>query len=434
MHLYLRNLLILTFVGTLNFFIFMLITGRSEFFLGRSPMTAKQNHHHHSGQRDRTYKTIDSKNFNLDDVLRFRGNKPLQSTDEKKLTKSKAVDDVFIFKKPTRGTRPETTKLAESRPSVIADFINTLKQAPTMVHTRTRYEDLYPPAKVETPIAEIDKVAHINPHNYKLIIDEPNACYDDRGKPQETFLVILISTIHRNFEQRHAIRETWGSPKEINGKKIVTLFLLAYTKDSHLQKLVMEESKQHHDLLQEDFVDSYKNLTLKTMMGMKWVGSHCSHASYFMKTDDDMYVNYANLVTYLSSSSTPKTDLAFGFLINGGPIRDPKSKWFMPKETYPGSRYPPFLSGTGYVMSADVAGKVYKKSLDTGFLYLEDVFVAVCFKSLNIIPKKNKDFNNWRTPYSYCRYRKLITTHMVPPTEMTRIWKDQQRKHIYNCY
>ena len=39
------------------------------------------------------------------------------------------------------------------------------------------------------------------------------------------------------------------------------------------------------------FQDSYHNLTLKTVMGLKWMSIFCPHAKFILKTDDDIYVN-----------------------------------------------------------------------------------------------------------------------------------------------
>ena len=43
--------------------------------------------------------------------------------------------------------------------------------------------------------------------------------------------------------------------------------------------------------MREDFLDTYQNLTLKTLAGVKWAGQFCGQAEFVMKTDDDMYVD-----------------------------------------------------------------------------------------------------------------------------------------------
>lgn len=49
---------------------------------------------------------------------------------------------------------------------------------------------------------------------------------------------------------------------------------------------------------------------------------------------------------------------------------------FMPKYMYRYDEYPDYLSGVGYLMSMDVAGRLYDKALITSMVYLEDVFVT----------------------------------------------------------
>ena len=39
------------------------------------------------------------------------------------------------------------------------------------------------------------------------------------------------------------------------------------------------------------FQDTYRNLTLKTVMGLKWSAIFCPQARHVMKTDDDIFVN-----------------------------------------------------------------------------------------------------------------------------------------------
>ncbi|XP_022086317.1 beta-1,3-galactosyltransferase 1-like [Acanthaster planci] len=267
----------------------------------------------------------------------------------------------------------------------------------------------------------------INPHGYSLLIDQPQACLDAAGAPREVFLLVLVTSFHTHIEQRQAIRQTWGSLGEVRGKDIVTLFLFGYSGNASLQRQLEKESRKHHDVLQEDFQDAYRNLTLKTIMGMKWATTHCPQASYVMKTDDDMYISYNNLIKLLTNAATPSTNYAVGYRFSKGrPFRDPASKWYMPKKLFPHPVYPPYVAGGGYVLSNDVVRNVFEKSLGTRYLPIEDVFVGVCLKLLNVQPIGNKDFYLRPIKYSRKRYKTLITSHGISPAEMHGIWNDQQ--------
>ncbi|KTG34023.1 hypothetical protein cypCar_00025317 [Cyprinus carpio] len=269
----------------------------------------------------------------------------------------------------------------------------------------------------------------LNPHNFKFLINEPNKC-----ESTTPFLVLLISTNHKEFDARQAIRETWGDENMFGDVRILTLFLLGYSTEPVLNQMVEQESQIFHDILVEDFVDSYHNLTLKTIMGMRWVTSFCPNAQYVMKTDSDIFVNMDNLVfNLLRPNSKPRRRFFTGHVINGGPIRDVHSKWFMSRELYPDSRYPPFCSGTGYVFSGDIAELIYKTSLHTRLLHLEDVYVGLCLRKLGIHPFQNSGFNHWKMSYSLCRYRKVLTVHQISPEEILRIWNDMSNKKHLKC-
>ena len=89
----------------------------------------------------------------------------------------------------------------------------------------------------------------INPHSFEFLINEPTKC--EKNIP---FLVILISTTHKEFDARQAIRETWGDENNFKGIKIATLFLLGKNADPVLNQMVEQESQIFHDISVEDFI------------------------------------------------------------------------------------------------------------------------------------------------------------------------------------
>ncbi|NWH83018.1 B3GT5 galactosyltransferase, partial [Piaya cayana] len=100
---------------------------------------------------------------------------------------------------------------------------------------------------------------------------------------------------------------------------------------AELQPLLAEESERHGDIVQQDFLDTYNNLTLKTLMGLQWVGAHCPGAAYVLKADADVFLNVAFLVERVLRPR--RTGLAAGHVYRGtGPIRRAASKWFVPRE------------------------------------------------------------------------------------------------------
>uniref|UniRef100_H3B1U7 Hexosyltransferase n=1 Tax=Latimeria chalumnae TaxID=7897 RepID=H3B1U7_LATCH len=260
----------------------------------------------------------------------------------------------------------------------------------------------------------------INPGEYEFL-SKPNInCSAD-----PPFLVILVTTTHNQYEVRKVIRASWGKERTIGGKRIVTFFLLGITDNFQYQAQVMNESKWFKDLIQQNFIDTYFNLTLKMLMGLEWVYHFCPQSSFVMKTDTDIFVNVLYL-TELLLTKNRTSNFVTGFLkLNEAPIRYRSSKWYVSKIEYPWSTYPPFCSGTGYVFSSDIAGKVFNISSKIPFLKLEDVYFGLCLSKLQITPERltaNVVFFPEKTHFSACSLRQIVTLHQVTPYEMLLYW------------
>ena len=85
--------------------------------------------------------------------------------------------------------------------------------------------------------------------------------------------------------------------------------------------------------------------------------------------------------------------------------------------------YPNYLSGTGYVMSSDVASRLYKAALTTPLLHLEDVYITgVCAKRAGLKPVNHYGFSYVPRKLETCSLREAITAHKVNASSMYTIW------------
>ena len=119
------------------------------------------------------------------------------------------------------------------------------------------------------------------------------------------FLVIVFSAI-KNFKKREAIRNTWASEKIPNAKVIFFLGILDDKNNSrvgeseiigkNLQEMVFQESEIFGDILQENFIDTYGNSSVKSLMMLKWFKQACPKIPYLMKTgtfqSSDLYIDF----------------------------------------------------------------------------------------------------------------------------------------------
>lgn len=255
-------------------------------------------------------------------------------------------------------------------------------------------------------------------------------------KQKPPFLVLLVTSSHKQLAARMAIRKTWGRETSVRGQQVRTFFLLGASDSSDEMDATAKESEEHRDIIQKDFKDVYFNLTLKTMMGMEWVCHFCPQAAFVMKTDSDMFVNVDYLTELLLRKN--KTARFFTGYIkpNDFPIRQKFNKWFVSKFEYPWDRYPPFCSGTGYVFSSDVAVQVYEVSESVPFIKLEDVFVGLCLAKLKIRPEElhtKQTFFPGGLRFSVCRFRKIVACHYMKPQDLLLYWQALESSQEEDC-
>nr|CAD7432361.1 unnamed protein product [Timema monikensis] len=81
---------------------------------------------------------------------------------------------------------------------------------------------------------------------------------------------------------------------------------------------LVEEARRYQDLVVEDFLDSYGNLTLKSLFMLKWAESHCPETPYLMKTDDDMIVNVRGVLQELRAADDGEELFILGSLVPAG--------------------------------------------------------------------------------------------------------------------
>uniref|UniRef100_A0A336LUZ1 Hexosyltransferase n=1 Tax=Culicoides sonorensis TaxID=179676 RepID=A0A336LUZ1_CULSO len=287
--------------------------------------------------------------------------------------------------------------------------------------------------------------------NSTLII--PNSfCTTD-----QKLLIMFVITAPERFIQRQTIRDSWGDLDNFNydkfkhlhakahGKyleintenwenyiynkddltentpfdakfRIQLVFLMGHSRDSNVNMLVKRESNQFEDILMEDFIDHYANMTLKSVAMLKWGTAICKKNSKFIaKIDDDEFVNLPNLIHVLlggtlplyadlkyfydyntikimeDENRSPHRNLLTGYKWNFGfPIRDPNDKYYTPHYLYNQKWFPSYLGGFIYVMSSDVASKLLEGVFSVPLFHLEDIYITGLIANYkNIASRKN---------------------------------------------
>ncbi|XP_066503312.1 beta-1,3-galactosyltransferase 1-like [Hoplias malabaricus] len=312
-------------------------------------------------------------------------------------------------------TSPATFPITPTEP--VKNGLTTEAPATTITTTTT--------TTVEQCTAET-KYHVAYPCSYQYIINEPDICQQD-----DPFLVLMVPVAPSNREARDAIRDTWGSEKVVKDKVVRHFFVLGQSgsegREEQQQKL-LQESEENHDIIQSDFLDSYNNLTIKTMIIMEWLASHCRNASYGMKIDSDIFLNLENLINLLLNA--PRQNYITGHVaINAIVIRNPQSKWYFPKEVFTDDYYPTYALGLGYVFSLDLPEKLINGSKSVKNVYIEDVNTGLILKHVGISYSysDNSLFSVSYAPYDRCRFSKLFASLTNSVEDQVNSWKDLKK-------
>ncbi|XP_017277498.1 beta-1,3-galactosyltransferase 1 [Kryptolebias marmoratus] len=263
------------------------------------------------------------------------------------------------------------------------------------------------------------------PKNYDFVMDNPDVC-----RNRTPFLVLMVPVAPKNIAARDAIRQTWGKDNMVQGKVVLTLFMLGLSDEADAEKVKLE-NQQHHDLIQSDFMDTYLNLTIKTMVIMDWLATRCPSAAFAMKVDSDMFLNIDNLVIMLQTPGIPQQDYLTGMLMwNRGVIRSKDSKWYVPEELYPEPRYPTYTLGMGYIFSNDLPEKFVEVSKSIKPFNIEDAYIGMCMKKLGLSPTSPPNpsqFKDYNRQYNRCEFSKIITYILSTSEQLKRYWADYKK-------
>jgi hypothetical protein len=220
--------------------------------------------------------------------------------------------------------------------------------------------------------------------HYETKVMPDNPCSGD------TFLVIFVHTRPHFSQSRTAIRETWGSiahtgkwPGMEGALPLVEIYFVTAesTDHPHMADELKAENEKYQDIIMFDFIDSYFNLTLKSLMDFKWFDTHCSHAKYFSKADDDVFIDIGRLLTILQSNPHTKNAI-LGDVIHNPRIYREHPKWAVPEHRFSGSKYPDYLKGTMYVLTPDLPARMLSIAPYVLPIHIDDVFVSGILASI----------------------------------------------------
>ena len=152
--------------------------------------------------------------------------------------------------------------------------------------------------------------------------------------------------------------------------------------------LFAEQEKFHDLVLIEDLLDSYKNLTRKTLYTFIWAAYNVNFL-YLFKCDDDTYPQLERLLFELHGRESTHR-LYWGFFLQNAPVRR-TGKW-RDRQWSLGKHYVKFAIGGAYIISSDLIDLLVNNALYLQLFTNEDVAVGLWLASFDIERKHDLRF------------------------------------------
>ncbi|RCN27041.1 hypothetical protein ANCCAN_27226, partial [Ancylostoma caninum] len=158
----------------------------------------------------------------------------------------------------------------------------------------------------------------LRPSKY-LIVPSSTGC-------RKLNMTVIVVTKVDDFDARDRwrVEYKWRSPREMHGFKLV--FPVGVTDNSTVLPRLQQEAMKHGDILQGDYEDTYRNLTLKHLSVLRYVSAVCSPLKAVVKMDVDVNWNLVATASYIKSFPRNKCLLScfklVCLLVVGKPYRE----------------------------------------------------------------------------------------------------------------
>jgi len=250
-----------------------------------------------------------------------------------------------------------------------------------------------------------------------------------------TVMVILVHSGTRNVAQRSAIRDTWGQavstgqwPNETQNGSCAGLrlaFVLGLQENEVVNSAVRDEHALYDDIVQGDFIDNYRNMTLKSLLDLKIIDEHCPGVRYLLKTDDDMIVNLPHLLLLLANKRLQWSIMG---PVNVGAKVHRNGKWKLTPEEFPFRSFPTYESGSAYVITGDLIHELFVTAEYVPQIFVDDVYITgILGRIVGVNHVRHTGFAFWHSKAP--KVCDIVLNRIVSGTKMTplalrRVWKE----------
>ena len=135
------------------------------------------------------------------------------------------------------------------------------------------------------------------------------------------------------------------------------IFIMGKSNSSELNHRVNYEATRNKDVFQVEVLDSQQNATQVLMQAFRWATMSCSTTKYIVRAHDDSFFYLKNLVTtVVNLAGEEGKGFYYGSCVDSWEyVRNSSSPFFVPKEMADDAIRWSWCSGSGFVVSADLA-------------------------------------------------------------------------------
>ncbi len=194
-------------------------------------------------------------------------------------------------------------------------------------------------------------------------------------------LILFVSSAFDNVATRHSVRKSWGNKRWKIRYKLQIVFFVGRPKNGSTNLPI--DGLRRSDVVMADFIDDYRNLTLKTLSILQYARMRLPERALTLlgKIDDDVQVDVRQLVNYESLFEWRQFPRGLECMANvdKGPVRETNSKWFVSRADIPSDEpFPDYCIGAAYFFyrhTADLLLETLRVN-ETRIFVFEDVFVT----------------------------------------------------------
>ncbi|KAG0423353.1 hypothetical protein HPB47_000869 [Ixodes persulcatus] len=208
--------------------------------------------------------------------------------------------------------------------------------------------------------------------------------------------LIFVHTDPTHERERNFYRSTLGHPALSSLFRWTLIFFVGFRPGVN----VSAEARVHGDMVRLPYLDSYRNLTYKFVLGIRWVLLRCPSVQRVVKLDDDVFVHPELLHDYLRLRVRPlDRNIHCSVYQRNTVIRNPHSRHYLSPAVYPAKVFPRHCHGWFIVLPVVVMWELYAAAFRLPMHPIDDAYVTgdlaklanVKFQDLTVILNATED-------------------------------------------